>query len=59
MSIENRNRIIIALDVQTQEEGITLVSKLRDARMFKVGLELFTAEEHEAEEHEAEGDENN
>jgi orotidine-5'-phosphate decarboxylase len=44
MSIENRNRIIIALDVQTQEEGITLVSKLRDARTFKVGLELFTAE---------------
>jgi orotidine-5'-phosphate decarboxylase len=44
MSIENRNRIIIALDVQTQEEGIALVSKLRDARTFKVGLELFTAE---------------
>jgi orotidine-5'-phosphate decarboxylase len=44
MKTENRNRIIIALDVQTKEEGIALVSKLRDARTFKVGLELFTAE---------------
>ncbi|HSA96714.1 MAG TPA: orotidine-5'-phosphate decarboxylase [Acidobacteriota bacterium] len=40
----NADRIIIALDVQTKEEGITLVSKLKDARTFKVGLELFTAE---------------
>lgn len=44
MDTENRERIIIALDVQTKEEGIALVSKLRDARTFKVGLELFTAE---------------
>lgn len=44
MKKENRDRIIIALDVQTKEEGIALVSKLKDARTFKVGLELFTAE---------------
>jgi len=40
----NADRIIIALDVPTKEEGITLVSRLKDARTFKVGLELFTAE---------------
>jgi orotidine-5'-phosphate decarboxylase len=44
MDIENRDRIIIALDVQTKEEGIALVGKLKGARTFKVGLELFTAE---------------
>jgi orotidine-5'-phosphate decarboxylase len=44
MTMENRDRIIIALDVQTKDEGIALVSRLRDARTFKVGLELFTAE---------------
>lgn len=44
MTTANADRIIIALDVQTKEEGIALVSRLKDARMFKVGLELFTAE---------------
>jgi orotidine-5'-phosphate decarboxylase len=44
MKSENSARIIIALDVQTKEEAIALVSKLKDARTFKVGLELFTAE---------------
>ena len=44
MDIENRDRIIIALDVPTKEEAIALVSKLKGARTFKVGLELFTAE---------------
>jgi orotidine-5'-phosphate decarboxylase len=38
------DRIIIALDVPTKEEGIALVGRLADARTFKVGLELFTAE---------------
>ncbi len=42
--MENRDRIIIALDVPTKDEGIALVSRLREARTFKVGLELFTAE---------------
>jgi orotidine-5'-phosphate decarboxylase len=42
--MENRDRIIIALDVQTKDEGIALVSRLKDARTFKVGLELFTSE---------------
>jgi len=40
----NADRIIIALDVPTKDEGIALVSRLKDARTFKVGLELFTAE---------------
>jgi orotidine-5'-phosphate decarboxylase len=44
MSMTNAQRIIIALDVQTKEEGFALVSRLKDARTFKVGLELFTAE---------------
>jgi len=44
MDRTNANRIIIALDVQTQEEGVALVSRLKDARTFKIGLELFTAE---------------
>ena len=44
MKNTNRDRIIIALDVQTKEEGIALVSRLKEARVFKVGLELFTAE---------------
>ena len=39
----NADRIIIALDVPTRDEGIALVSRLKDARTFKVGLELFTA----------------
>jgi orotidine-5'-phosphate decarboxylase len=44
MSTTNAQRIIVALDVQTKEEGFALVSRLKDARTFKVGLELFTAE---------------
>lgn len=44
MTTSNADRIIIALDVQTKEEGIALVSRLKDARAFKIGLELFTAE---------------
>lgn len=37
-------RIIIALDVATREKAFHLVHKLPDAEVFKVGLELFTAE---------------
>jgi orotidine-5'-phosphate decarboxylase len=44
MNTKNRDRIIIALDVPTKDEAIALVSKLKDARTFKIGLELFTAE---------------
>jgi orotidine-5'-phosphate decarboxylase len=44
MATTSADRIIIALDVPTKEEGIALVSRLKDARTFKVGLELFTAE---------------
>ena len=44
MSPSNADRIIIALDVPTKDEGIDLVGRLQAARTFKVGLELFTAE---------------
>jgi len=44
MTGSNADRIIIALDVPSKDEGLALVSRLRDARTFKVGLELFTAE---------------
>jgi len=37
-------RIIIALDVKNREDSRALVQKLPAARIFKVGLELFTAE---------------
>jgi orotidine-5'-phosphate decarboxylase len=44
MDIANRDKIIIALDVPGKDEAIALASKLRSARTFKIGLELFTAE---------------
>jgi orotidine-5'-phosphate decarboxylase len=44
MTTTSADRIIIALDVPTKEAGLALVSRLKDARTFKVGLELFTAE---------------
>ena len=44
MDIANRDKIIIALDVPGKDEAIVLASKLRSARTFKIGLELFTAE---------------
>jgi len=37
-------RIIIALDVENKEKGLELVKELAEAGIFKVGLELFTAE---------------
>ena len=39
-----KDRIIIALDVKDKDEAAAVVSGLRDARTFKIGLELFTAE---------------
>jgi orotidine-5'-phosphate decarboxylase len=44
MTNDPKDRIIIALDVKDKEEAAAVVSGLRDARTFKVGLELFTAE---------------
>jgi orotidine-5'-phosphate decarboxylase len=41
---EFNTRIIIALDVETKAQGLALVRELHDAQVFKVGLELFTAE---------------
>ena len=37
-------RIIIALDVEGRGPALELIRELPDARVFKVGLELFTAE---------------
>ncbi len=37
-------RIIIALDVENRDQALALVRALPATRMFKVGLELFTAE---------------
>lgn len=37
-------KIIIALDVGTKAEALALAGRLPDARIFKVGMELFTAE---------------
>jgi orotidine-5'-phosphate decarboxylase len=39
-----KGKIIVALDVGSGEEALALVSGLKDARVFKVGMELFTAE---------------
>ena len=39
-----RKRIIIALDVETKDQALALVHELGEAQVFKVGLELFTAE---------------
>ncbi len=44
MEISITQKIIIALDVKTGQDALTLVDKLDDADTFKVGLELFTAE---------------
>jgi orotidine-5'-phosphate decarboxylase len=43
-SIPNAERIITALDVEGREPALALIRKLDKARVFKVGLELFTAE---------------
>jgi orotidine-5'-phosphate decarboxylase len=37
------NRIIVALDVASQEEAIALLDKLPDVSFWKVGLELFVS----------------
>jgi orotidine-5'-phosphate decarboxylase len=42
--MDPKERIIIALDVGTKREALALAEALREARIFKIGLELFTAE---------------
>ncbi len=37
-------KIIVALDVSNKEEALSLVRQLKDTKIFKVGLQLFTAE---------------
>lgn len=39
-----KKQIIIALDVRNQQEAKRILESLPEARIFKVGLELFTAE---------------
>ena len=40
----NKERLIVALDVDTEEKALSLVNKLKkDVRVFKVGSELFTS----------------
>jgi len=41
---ELAGRIIVALDVKTKTEALSLISQLPEAVIFKVGLELFTSE---------------
>ena len=41
---ELKGKIIIALDVKNQAEAQKILESLPEARIFKVGLELFTAE---------------
>jgi len=43
MKEDRIGKIIIALDVSSREEGISLVRELRETLIFKVGLQLFTA----------------
>jgi orotidine-5'-phosphate decarboxylase len=44
MSDAMEEKIIIALDVGTKPEAMALAARLPGARMFKVGMELFTAD---------------
>jgi len=37
-------KIIVALDVSSKEEALTLVRQLKETKIFKVGLQLFTVE---------------
>lgn len=38
------DRIIIALDVGTKRDALALAGELKEGRVFKIGMELFTAE---------------
>ncbi len=42
--MDPKEKIIIALDVGTKQEALALAEALTEARVFKIGLELFTAE---------------
>ena len=41
--MSGKDRLIVALDVPTHEEALTLVGKLENVSFFKVGFELFLA----------------
>ncbi|MBP1767940.1 MAG: orotidine 5'-phosphate decarboxylase [Candidatus Aminicenantes bacterium] len=42
--MDPKEKIIIALDVGTKREALALTGELKEARVFKIGMELFTAE---------------
>jgi orotidine-5'-phosphate decarboxylase len=42
--MDAKEKIIIALDVGTKREALALAGTLKEARVFKIGMELFTAE---------------
>lgn len=42
--MDAQERIVIALDVGTRREALALMKALAEARIFKIGMELFTAE---------------
>lgn len=42
--MDPKEKIIIALDVGTKREALALAQALVEARIFKIGMELFTAE---------------
>ena len=44
MKDKNAKKIIVALDVSNKKEALSLVRLLKDTQIFKVGLQLFTAE---------------
>jgi len=44
MKDNNVEKIIVALDVSSKEEALSLVRQLKNTRIFKVGLQLFIAE---------------
>ncbi len=44
MKNNNAGKIIVALDVSSKDEALSLVRQLKDTQIFKVGLQLFTAE---------------
>ena len=44
MKDNNMEKIIVALDVSNKEEALSLVRQLKDTKIFKIGLQLFTAE---------------
>ena len=43
ITLEAKDRLIVALDVRTHDDALELVDTLENASFFKVGLQLFLA----------------